>query len=195
MLQKPGWFVKLKKSCCLASLPYTFHLSGIKAHDALSCRDARAAQRCRNQHFFLHWNLNGGMDRLLLGNTCLYYAKSFLMTFRADVHFLACVFPELSAQCRKEILQSLMVWGDFTAFEPTTCFHNYINLCIPECYGELQASVSSDFPILWCHPTDNMTITVVWSHFHGYSVIERGGRRILKTVGRSNRRTVHYQLV
>lgn len=65
---------------------------------------------------------------------------------------------------RKEILQSLMIWADFTAFEPTTCFHNYINFCIPECYGELQASVSSDFTILQCHPTHGQHDNSLESH-------------------------------
>lgn len=74
---------------------------------------------------------------------------------------------------RKEILQSLMIWADFTAFEPTTCFHNYINLCIPECYGELQAPVSSDFTILRCHPTDGQHDSSLESHSRLFADLTR----------------------
>ncbi|XP_004308651.1 PREDICTED: uncharacterized protein LOC101297198 [Fragaria vesca subsp. vesca] len=42
------------------------------------------------------------------------------------IFILASVFPDISAQRRKEILQSLMLWADFTAFEPTSSFHNYL---------------------------------------------------------------------
>ncbi|XP_050384796.1 uncharacterized protein LOC126801476 isoform X2 [Argentina anserina] len=42
------------------------------------------------------------------------------------IFILASVFPDISAQRRKEILKSLMLWADFTAFEPTSSFHNYL---------------------------------------------------------------------
>ncbi|XWS58642.1 hypothetical protein CRYUN_Cryun08bG0052000 [Craigia yunnanensis] len=42
------------------------------------------------------------------------------------IFILASVFPDLSFQRRREILQSLTLWADFTAFEPTTSFHDYL---------------------------------------------------------------------
>ncbi|XP_021829892.1 uncharacterized protein LOC110770086 isoform X1 [Prunus avium] len=42
------------------------------------------------------------------------------------IFILASVFPDLSAQRRREMLQSLIFWADFTAFEPTSSFHNYL---------------------------------------------------------------------
>lgn len=42
------------------------------------------------------------------------------------IFILASVFPDLSAQRREEILQSLLLWADFTAFEPTSSFQNYL---------------------------------------------------------------------
>ncbi|KAH1082988.1 hypothetical protein J1N35_022749 [Gossypium stocksii] len=42
------------------------------------------------------------------------------------IFILASVFSDLSFQRRREILQSLTLWADFTAFEPTTTFHDYL---------------------------------------------------------------------
>ncbi|XP_022718696.1 uncharacterized protein LOC111276964 isoform X3 [Durio zibethinus] len=42
------------------------------------------------------------------------------------IFILASVFPDLSFQRRRELLQSLPLWADFTAFEPTTSFHDYL---------------------------------------------------------------------
>ncbi|KAK6936545.1 hypothetical protein RJ641_033575 [Dillenia turbinata] len=42
------------------------------------------------------------------------------------IFILASVFPDLSSQCRMEILESLVSWADFTSFEPTTSFHDYL---------------------------------------------------------------------
>uniref|UniRef100_A0A6N2NGC7 Uncharacterized protein n=1 Tax=Salix viminalis TaxID=40686 RepID=A0A6N2NGC7_SALVM len=42
------------------------------------------------------------------------------------IFILASVFGDLSFQRRREILQSLILWVDFTSFEPTTSFHDYI---------------------------------------------------------------------
>ncbi|KAK8589936.1 hypothetical protein V6N13_088740 [Hibiscus sabdariffa] len=42
------------------------------------------------------------------------------------IFILASVFPDLSFQRRREILQSLTLWADFTDFEPTTTFHDYL---------------------------------------------------------------------
>ncbi|KAK6243647.1 hypothetical protein QUC31_010056 [Theobroma cacao] len=42
------------------------------------------------------------------------------------IFILASVFPDLSFQRRREILQSLTFWADFTAFEPSTSFHDYL---------------------------------------------------------------------
>lgn len=42
------------------------------------------------------------------------------------IFILASVFPYLSFQRRREMLQSLILWADFTAFEPTTNFHDYL---------------------------------------------------------------------
>ncbi|KAF5451858.1 hypothetical protein F2P56_026920 [Juglans regia] len=43
------------------------------------------------------------------------------------IFILASVFCDLSIQCKREILQSLIFWADFTAFEPTTSFHDYLS--------------------------------------------------------------------
>ncbi|XVE62395.1 hypothetical protein DITRI_Ditri06bG0115100 [Diplodiscus trichospermus] len=50
------------------------------------------------------------------------------------IFILASVFPDLSFQRRREILESLTLWADFTAFEPTTFFHDY--LCAFNCVME-----------------------------------------------------------
>ncbi|GAV65319.1 hypothetical protein CFOL_v3_08834 [Cephalotus follicularis] len=50
------------------------------------------------------------------------------------IYILASVFPDLSFQRRREILQSLTLWTDFSAFEPTTYFHEY--LCAFQCVME-----------------------------------------------------------
>lgn len=42
------------------------------------------------------------------------------------IFILASVFPDLSVQRRKEMLQSLLSWTDFIAFEPTTSFYDYL---------------------------------------------------------------------
>ncbi|XP_015577755.2 uncharacterized protein LOC8282035 isoform X1 [Ricinus communis] len=42
------------------------------------------------------------------------------------IYVLASVFCDLSPQRRREILDSLILWTDFTAFEPTTSFHDYL---------------------------------------------------------------------
>ncbi|EXB70633.1 hypothetical protein L484_023818 [Morus notabilis] len=42
------------------------------------------------------------------------------------IFILASVFPYLSVQRRKEMLQSLLSWTDFIAFEPTTSFYDYL---------------------------------------------------------------------
>lgn len=42
------------------------------------------------------------------------------------IFILASVFGDLSFQRRREILQSLTLWADFTAFEPTSSFHDYL---------------------------------------------------------------------
>ncbi|KAI3695201.1 hypothetical protein L1987_78191 [Smallanthus sonchifolius] len=48
--------------------------------------------------------------------------------FRAPTIFvLASVFPDLSLQRKRELLQSLVFWADFASFEPTTSFHDYLS--------------------------------------------------------------------
>ncbi|GFY92110.1 hypothetical protein Acr_08g0005060 [Actinidia rufa] len=42
------------------------------------------------------------------------------------IFILASVFPDLSFQRKREILQSLVGWGDFVSSEPTTYFHDYL---------------------------------------------------------------------
>lgn len=42
------------------------------------------------------------------------------------IFILASVFPDLSFQRKREILQSLIFWADFASFEPTTSFYDYI---------------------------------------------------------------------
>lgn len=42
------------------------------------------------------------------------------------IFILASVFGDLSFQRRREILQSLILWADFTSFEPTSSFHDYL---------------------------------------------------------------------
>ncbi|KAL5834799.1 hypothetical protein ACOSQ4_014296 [Xanthoceras sorbifolium] len=42
------------------------------------------------------------------------------------IFILGSVFPDLSFQRRREILQSLVVWADFPGSEPTTSFHDYL---------------------------------------------------------------------
>ncbi|KAF5749271.1 hypothetical protein HS088_TW04G01236 [Tripterygium wilfordii] len=42
------------------------------------------------------------------------------------IFVLACIFPDFSFQRRREMLQSVTLWVDFTAFEPTTSFHDYL---------------------------------------------------------------------
>lgn len=43
------------------------------------------------------------------------------------IFILASIFPDLSFQRRREFLQSLILWVDFSAFEPTTSFHDYLS--------------------------------------------------------------------
>lgn len=42
------------------------------------------------------------------------------------IFILGSVFPDLTFNRKREILQSLIFWADFAAFEPTTSFHDYI---------------------------------------------------------------------
>ncbi|GMP42149.1 hypothetical protein CsSME_00011983 [Camellia sinensis var. sinensis] len=42
------------------------------------------------------------------------------------IFILASVFPDLSFQRKREILQSLMAWAEFATSEPTTYFHDYL---------------------------------------------------------------------
>ena len=42
------------------------------------------------------------------------------------IFILASVFPDFSMQRKKEMLQSLLSWADFTAFEPTSSFYDYL---------------------------------------------------------------------
>ncbi|KAA8520331.1 hypothetical protein F0562_014587 [Nyssa sinensis] len=42
------------------------------------------------------------------------------------IFILAFVFPDLSFQRKREMLQSLIFWADFATFEPTTSFHDYL---------------------------------------------------------------------
>ncbi|XP_062098879.1 uncharacterized protein LOC133804752 isoform X2 [Humulus lupulus] len=42
------------------------------------------------------------------------------------IFILASVFPDLSIQRRREMLQSLLSWANFTAFEPTSSFYDYL---------------------------------------------------------------------
>ncbi|XP_059649038.1 uncharacterized protein LOC132294992 isoform X2 [Cornus florida] len=42
------------------------------------------------------------------------------------IFILASVFPDLSFQCKRELLRSLTFWADFATFEPTTSFHDYL---------------------------------------------------------------------
>ncbi|PON87476.1 Galactose-binding domain-like [Trema orientale] len=42
------------------------------------------------------------------------------------IFILASVFPDLSIQRRKEMLQSLLSWAEFTSFEPTSSFYDYL---------------------------------------------------------------------
>ncbi|PKI63453.1 hypothetical protein CRG98_016120 [Punica granatum] len=47
------------------------------------------------------------------------------------IFVLASVLPDLSFQHRRETLQSLLAWSDFTVSEPTSSFHDY--LCAFQC--------------------------------------------------------------
>ncbi|CAL5380807.1 unnamed protein product [Camellia sinensis] len=42
------------------------------------------------------------------------------------IFILASVFPDLSFQRKREILQSLMAWAEFATSEPTTYFHDFL---------------------------------------------------------------------
>uniref|UniRef100_A0A2P2M4Z1 DNA-repair protein Xrcc1 N-terminal domain-containing protein n=1 Tax=Rhizophora mucronata TaxID=61149 RepID=A0A2P2M4Z1_RHIMU len=42
------------------------------------------------------------------------------------IFILGCVFADLSFQHRRETLQSLLFWADFSAFKLTTSFHDYL---------------------------------------------------------------------
>lgn len=42
------------------------------------------------------------------------------------IFILGSVFPDLTFNRKREILQSLIFWADFPAFKPTTSFHDYI---------------------------------------------------------------------
>ncbi|XP_023527123.1 uncharacterized protein LOC111790459 isoform X1 [Cucurbita pepo subsp. pepo] len=43
-----------------------------------------------------------------------------------SIFVLASFFPDFSFQRKREILQSLITWVDFTSSQPTSCFHNYL---------------------------------------------------------------------
>ncbi|CAK7341723.1 unnamed protein product [Dovyalis caffra] len=80
------------------------------------------------------------------------------------IFILASVFGDLSVQRRREILQSLTLWADFAAFEPTTSFHDY--LCafqtVLESCKVLLVKASRAFGILqlqWPHVSDSSTGT------------------------------------
>lgn len=55
------------------------------------------------------------------GYTGNVYSRAF------TIFILASVFCDLSVQRKREMLQSLNFWADFTAFEPTTSFHDYLS--------------------------------------------------------------------
>ncbi|XP_031267356.1 uncharacterized protein LOC116125781 isoform X1 [Pistacia vera] len=42
------------------------------------------------------------------------------------IFILASIFPDLSFQCRREMLQCLALWTDFPRIEPTTSFYDYL---------------------------------------------------------------------
>lgn len=42
------------------------------------------------------------------------------------IFILGSLFPDLSFKRKKEILQSLLLWADFTTSEPTSCLYNYL---------------------------------------------------------------------
>lgn len=50
------------------------------------------------------------------------------------IFILASVFPDLSFQRKREILESLILWADFAVYEPSSSFHNY--LCAFRCVME-----------------------------------------------------------
>ncbi|KAJ9680144.1 hypothetical protein PVL29_019433 [Vitis rotundifolia] len=50
------------------------------------------------------------------------------------IFILASVFPDLSFQRKREILESLIMWADFAVYEPSSSFHNY--LCAFRCVME-----------------------------------------------------------
>ncbi|XP_056163136.1 uncharacterized protein LOC115692375 isoform X4 [Syzygium oleosum] len=73
------------------------------------------------------------------------------------IFILASVFSDLSFQYRRDILQSLLLWVNFTSFEPTSSYHDYI--CAFQCvmdncklllrqallfYGVMPLKLSSD---------------------------------------------------
>ncbi|KAJ4721404.1 Galactose-binding domain-like, Armadillo-type fold protein [Melia azedarach] len=55
-------------------------------------------------------------------DTCVEKVYSRALT----VFILASIFPDLSFPRKKEMLESLILWADFTGFEPTTSFHDYL---------------------------------------------------------------------
>lgn len=85
-------------------------------------------------------------ERLLLDDSCLNFESlcfgELFANIRLDenqdgstekvysrgltISILASIFPYLSPQRRREMLHSIMLWVDFTAFEPTTTFHDYL---------------------------------------------------------------------
>ncbi|KAF3447573.1 hypothetical protein FNV43_RR12760 [Rhamnella rubrinervis] len=54
------------------------------------------------------------------GSTVKVYSRGL------TIFILASIFPYLSVERRREMLHSLRLWADFTAFEPTTTFHDYL---------------------------------------------------------------------
>lgn len=85
-------------------------------------------------------------ERLMLDDSCLNFESlcfgELFINIRPDenhdgstekvysrgltIFILASIFPYLSVERRREMLHSLSLWADFTAFEPTTTFHDYL---------------------------------------------------------------------
>lgn len=87
------------------------------------------------------------------------------------IFILASVFPDLSFQHRRDILQSLLLWVNFTYFEPTSSYRDYI--CAFQCvmdncklllrqalqvYGAMPLKLSSDYGVKAFYNADRKSI-------------------------------------
>ncbi|KAJ6384010.1 hypothetical protein OIU78_027337 [Salix suchowensis] len=113
--------------CCVSFLDSIFHL--LKPIISYSLSKVSAEEKklvddsCLNfealcfEKLFLDIRQKNESQDLTAGKDCSRALTIFIP---------ASVFGDLSFQRRREILQSLILWVDFTSFEPTTSFHDYL---------------------------------------------------------------------